>query len=58
MTPCDRCKRMHDGFTCEGPAEKVCVTLPAGVYARMVEAVPWGERSGWIARLIEKELAS
>lgn len=58
MTPCDQCKRMHDGYVCAGPAEKVEVYLPAGLHALLVEAVPWGERSGWIARLIEKELAS
>jgi len=61
MKPCDQCHRMHRGRTCK-PADQrsvsVCVTLPIYVHAELVERVPWGERSGWLARLVERELNS
>lgn len=57
--PCTVCNRMHLGRRCK-PADQrsvaVCVTLPTRVHAQLVQHVPWGERSGWVARLVEREL--
>jgi len=56
---CEGCKRFHPGPRCKLPEDrsvKVCVTLPGRVHRMLTERVAWGERSGWLARLAEKEL--
>lgn len=57
--PCDVCRKVHEN-PCEegdGRSVKFCVTLPAGVGRLLRDRVPWGERSPFVAALIEKELA-
>lgn len=57
--PCDVCCRVHNG-TCkpdEDRTVRVCVSLPGWLHREMVERVPWGERSAWLADLAAKELA-
>lgn len=56
--PCDVCKRVHPGRCVPADVRSVHVnlTLPGRVHRRMVERVPWGQRSGWIARLVAQEL--
>lgn len=56
--PCDVCRRVHRG-RCK-PADQrsvtVTITLPSYLHRELAKRVPWGERSGWIARLIHQEL--
>lgn len=51
--PCDVCCRVHRGPRCK-PTDKrsvkTGVTLPGHVHRELVESVPWGERSAFIAR--------
>lgn len=55
--PCDECRRVHPGECLPGDKTvKHCITIPARVDRLFREVVPWGERSAWIARLIEAEL--
>ena len=56
--PCDVCRTCHQG-RCTPPERRsvpMSLTLPRNVHAALCEAVPWGERSGWVAALIRKEL--
>lgn len=57
-TPCEICHRVHPGRCTPEDARtiNVCVTLPGRVHRLLHDRVPWGERSGWIARLVEHEL--
>lgn len=58
--PCGICLRVHRG-ACVDPERRsvtVSVSLPSWLHAAMVEQVPWGERSRWLADLAEKELGA
>jgi hypothetical protein len=58
-TPCDVCRRVHRGRRCkptEARSVHVCVTMPAHVHRELVDVVPWGERSGFVARAVENAL--
>jgi len=55
---CDVCQRTHQG-RCTPPYKRsvsMCITLPAYIFDALAERVPWGERSGWVAALITREL--
>ena len=55
---CDVCQRSHQG-RCTPPYRRsvsMCITLPGDVHSALCEAVAWGERSGWVAGLITREL--
>lgn len=55
---CDVCKRIHPG-RCTPDSERstqIGVTLPGRIARRLRERIAWGERSSWVARLIEAEL--
>ena len=57
--PCDVCCRFHRGPRCKPEDQRtvrVCTTFPGPVYRAMVDAVPWGERSAWVAGLVAREL--
>lgn len=57
--PCDRCRRMHPAPACppDGPpSSSRTITLPAWLADRLDELVPWGERSGYIARALADRL--
>lgn len=59
-SPCDVCHRVHQN-RCKPEDQRsvsVCVTLPVYVHRALVERHPHGSRSGWIARLIERELSA
>lgn len=56
--PCDVCRRVHPGRCAPGDqrSRPLHLTIPSSVDSRLRERVPWGERSGWVAALIEREL--
>lgn len=59
-TPCDVCKRCHRGRRCL-PEEDLKRTLTITIAPRLLEAMEdagifWGDRSGYVARLIEEDL--
>lgn len=57
--PCEQCNRFHRGPRCKPADERsvrVCLTLPGSVAEAMRACVPWGDRSGWLAGLVEAEL--
>lgn len=58
---CEVCNRVHRGPKCK-PSDartvRVCVTLPGFVHRLLEANVPWGDRSRWLASLVEKELDS
>lgn len=61
MTPCEGCRRLHRGPRCKPEDQRgvnVTVHLPAHLHRALTEQVPWGERSRWVAELIEKELGA
>lgn len=57
--PCDVCLRCHRGPRCR-PGEKrsvdLKITLPAHVARELKARVPWGERSGFVARAVDRAL--
>ena len=55
---CAVCSTSHQGRCTPPEARSVplCLSLPPSVHTALCEAVPWGERSGWVARLIADEL--
>ena len=57
-TPCDVCRRVHPGRCLQADARsaRIGLTLPGWVARRLRQHVPWGDRSAWIAALIEREL--
>lgn len=57
--PCDGCCRVHRGPRCkptESRSVSMSVTVPRHVRRGLDDAVPWGERSGFVARAIEAAL--
>jgi hypothetical protein len=57
--PCSVCRRCHRGRRCL-PIDKRSVSLPISfpghVARELRERVPWGERSGYVARLVAEAL--
>jgi hypothetical protein len=58
--PCEVCKKVHQGRCVPRDARSVqmCITFPGRVHRLLSERVPWGERSGFVARAVAKELDS
>jgi hypothetical protein len=57
--PCDVCKRLHIGRRCtpaDDLSERVALVLPRGLAERLRASVPSGQRSAFIARLVDREL--
>lgn len=56
--PCDVCSRVHRGRCIPDDVRggQVNVHLPGRVRRLLYRHVPWGERSRWVAELIEREL--
>lgn len=56
--PCGVCRRVHRGRCTPADARsvQVVITLPGRVARRLFAHVPWGTRSRWVARLVEREL--
>ena len=58
-TPCDVCCRVHRGPRCRTRThERVLVTLPPYLADQLRERVQWGERSQFIARLLDDAFAA
>jgi hypothetical protein len=56
--PCDVCRRVHPN-RCKPTAARsvrVTLTLPGWVHRRLVDEVPWGERSAFLAAAVEAHL--
>lgn len=55
---CDACNRLHPPPACEDGELSVplSLTLRPWLHRRLVEEVPWGDRSGFVADLIEEAL--
>ena len=58
MTPCDVCRRCHAGPRCDPDVRpSICVTIPRYLLQAMEDAgYYWGDRSSYIAGLIEADL--
>jgi hypothetical protein len=57
--PCDVCCRFHRGPRCKPEDQRsvqMCITFPGRIHRLLTERVPWGERSGFVARAVAKEL--
>lgn len=57
--PCDTCKRVHRGPRCRpGDQRRVPMQIgfPAHVHRELMDRVPWGERSGWVADVVAAAL--
>ena len=57
---CDNCRRLHLGPRCKPEDQRsvpVIAHLPQHLHRLFTERVPWGERSAWLTRLVEKELS-
>lgn len=56
--PCDVCCRVHQGRCSPDDTRSVQLhlTVPTRIRRRLYARVPWGQRAGWVARLIEREL--
>jgi hypothetical protein len=57
---CTVCSRVHRGPKCkpdDARSVRVCTTFPGFVYRLLVANVPWGERSRYVAELVERDLA-
>lgn len=57
--PCDGCNRRHRGPRCkpeDARSVRVGFTLPFHVRQALLDHIPWGERSAYIASLIEADL--
>lgn len=58
-SPCVVCKRMHRGRRCkpeDARAAQLNISMPAHIHRALVARVPWGERSGFVARAVESAL--
>lgn len=56
--PCDVCKRVHRG-RCSAEDDRtvrMCLALPGHLDRRLRDHVDFGDRSGFVAALIEAEL--
>lgn len=56
--PCAVCNRVHPGRCTpeDQRAQTVAVSLPGHVARRLKDRIGWGDRSGWVAQLVEDEL--
>lgn len=56
--PCGICRRVHPGRCLpeDQRSDKFGITLPGWLGRRLRARIAWGDRSRWIAQLIEAEL--